>query len=94
MRIRRLILFFEKRPWGWFLKLISTPFFWVKIILVKKGHRTSLQRHDERIEYHVGIQLIDKEIAHRMGRGIYLEFAFGKPKESDIVRLKDDYGRE
>lgn len=84
---------FEKRPWGWFIKFIALKNFWFKLIRVKRGQRTSLQKHKDRKEIHVGIQFVDKNLPHRIAHGFYIEMAFGKPRENDIVRLKDDYGR-
>lgn len=58
--------------------------------------RTSLQSHRDRTEYHIstrGIARVCPGQRHRMERGIYLEFAFGLPREEDVVRFEDDYGR-
>lgn len=41
----------ERRPWGWFVLLMRTPFAWVKVLRVRDGHRTSLQWHALRREY-------------------------------------------
>jgi len=95
---------FERRPWGWFLKIWHSPRFWVKIIRVKKGHRTSQQYHFDRNELHIALppypfsdkktQYFRREKKHRMYPGTYLELAWGKSvRESDIVRINDDYGR-
>ncbi len=86
--------FFEKRPWGWMIKPLHTKRRWLKLIRVTG--RTSLQSHRERIEYHInirGIQRIEREEVHRMGPGWYVEYAYGSPRENDIVRYEDDYGR-
>ena len=83
--------FLMKRPWGWMLRLIKTNKFWLKFIFVKG--RTSLQSHEERTEWHAGFYKVPKNEKHRLSRGAYLEFAFGKPKEEDITRYEDDYGR-
>lgn len=83
----------DRRPWGWFIRLFNTPFFWVKLIKIHPGHRTSLQSHKMRSEIHLSIQYFGKERKHRMNEGLYLEFAFGRPVENDIERYEDDYGR-
>lgn len=89
--------FYITRPWGWMIKIIYFKKFWLKIIKVKKGEQTSLQSHNFRIEYHFwfwGFKKIDIGIKHRIQNGLYLELAFGKPDESDIIRYEDEYGRE
>lgn len=83
----------EKKPWGWFIRLVNTRFFWVKLIKVNPGHRTSLQSHDKRSELHLSINYFGKGEKHRMGQGWYIEFALGRPREEDIKRYDDDYGR-
>lgn len=35
----------------------------------------------------------DKNEKHRLGKGAFIELAFGEPKEKDITRYEDDYGR-
>jgi cytidyltransferase-like protein len=83
--------FFMKKPWGKMWRLIKTKKIWLKIIAVKS--KTSLQSHTERTEWHIGIYKIPKNEKHRLTKGIYLELALGKPKEEDIIRYEDDYGR-
>ena len=83
--------FFIKKPWGKMWRLIKTKKFWLKLIFVRE--RTSLQSHKERTEWHIGIYKIPKNERHRLLKGFYIEFAFGDPKEEDIVRYEDDYGR-
>jgi hypothetical protein len=80
-----------RKPWGKFWKLISAKNFWVKLIWVKG--RTSLHSHKKRGEIHFGISFIPKGKEHRLNKGVYLEFAFGKPEEDDNTRYEDDYGR-
>jgi D-beta-D-heptose 7-phosphate kinase/D-beta-D-heptose 1-phosphate adenosyltransferase len=80
-----------KKPWGWMLRLVKIKKFWLKLIFVRE--RTSLQSHKERTEWHIGIYKIPKNERHRLLKGFYIEFAFGDPKEEDIVRYEDDYGR-
>jgi len=83
-----------KRPWGKMWKIIATKKFWLKVIWVKG--RTSLQSHQNRTEYHLslkGIKKIKSNEKHRMEKGLYLELAFGQPKEEDIIRYEDDYDR-
>ena len=85
-----------QRPWGWFRTVVQTPRFWIKIIRVRPGQRTSLQAHARRTELHLGLlhcRLIKPQAAHRMEPGWYVELAWGEPQETDIVRLADDYGR-
>lgn len=82
---------FENRPWGWFLKIIHLPKFWIKLLRVTG--RTSLQKHSFRDEWHIGIYKVKAGEVHRMAHGIFIEIALGKPMENDIVRLEDDYGR-
>lgn len=81
----------NRRPWGVMAKLISLPFFWLKLIYV--SGRTSLQYHNDRTEWHIGIYKVNPKEIHRMQHGVFIELAFGKPREDDIVRLEDDYGR-
>lgn len=83
---------FEIRPWGWMIKIVHGYRFWIKFIRVVG--RTSRQRHNMRDEYHLCFYRVPKREIHRLHRGIYLEFAFGLPKEDDIERLSDDYGRD
>lgn len=72
---------------------------WVKVIRVNPGHQTSLQFHHYRSELHIGLdhwhwRRIDRYEHHRMTAGLYLELAWGDSvRESDIVRISDDYGR-
>lgn len=78
-------------PWGWFVTLIKLPSLWVKLIRVKE--RTSLQTHENRSEWHIGIRRVSPGEMHRLYRGWYIEIAHGTPTEGDIVRISDDYGR-
>lgn len=76
------------------LLLIRTKRFWVKILRVRG--RTSLQSHNERSELHISfnsVKRIPVKTVHRMTRGWYLELAWGRPVEEDIVRYEDDYNR-
>lgn len=71
---------------------------WLKLIHVKPYHRTSLQYHLRRSELHVSLDRwrwvkVPRFRYHRMNPGWYLEYAWGWPKEEDIVRRADDYGR-
>lgn len=82
--------------WGKMWTLIHFKHFWLKIIHVNKGHRTSFQYHNYRKELHIGrrIKYIGIQVAHRMTEGWYIEIAWGPDvRESDITRLEDDYGR-
>ena len=86
-----------KTPWGKMWTLIHTKNFWLKIIHVRMGHRTSLQYHNFRDEWHIsirGIKFVPSGTVHRMRSGFYLELAYGPNiRESDIVRVADDYNR-
>ncbi len=80
------------RPWGTMWKLFSTKHTWFKFILVRG--RTSLQSHSERTEWHFGFYRVDPMQKHRLLPGAYFEFVKGNPREEDIIRYEDDYGRE
>lgn len=41
---------FARRPWGWWLVLISRKHFKVKLLRFKKGGALSMQRHEKRHE--------------------------------------------
>lgn len=79
------------RPWGVMYKFFHTKKFWLKFIRV--SGRTSLQSHQNRDEYIFGLTKIKKGDKHRLLPGYYIEVALGKPTEDDIIRFKDDYGR-
>jgi len=74
------------------VKFISTKKFWLKFIRVKG--QTSYQSHQERTGYHIGISKVLPGDKHRMTRGFYIELAFGRPREEDIERFEDSYGRK
>ena len=40
-----------KRPWGTMWLLVKTEKFWIKVIKVNQGGRTSLQAHKNRDDY-------------------------------------------
>lgn len=87
-----------RRPWGWMLVLLYLPCCWIKLIRVYPGHRTSLQRHALRAELHIGLsrpllRYVRPCASHRMTDGLYLEIAYGRPREDDCFRIEDDYGR-
>ena len=73
------------------IKLIHTKRFWCKFIRVTG--QTSYQSHHNRNELHIGIAKVAKEQKHRLNPGWYIEFAWGKPEEDDIIRYEDNYGR-
>lgn len=73
------------------LTLLRTRWFWLKFLSVKGS--TSYQSHQNRTELHLGFSRVDPGVKHRMSRGAFLEFAFGKPTEEDITRFEDNYGR-
>lgn len=88
----------EHRPWGAFWVLYESKRFWIKLIEVKPGQCTSLQYHHARRELHIGLdrwhwRYIGKKARHSMHEGMYLELAWGRPREEDIVRITDMYGR-
>lgn len=88
---------YKKTPWGFWLKFISSPWFWMKFIHVDKGHQNSLHVHHKRNEFVLRIPFhfffIKKEKPHRLATGNYIELAYGRPSEDDILRLEDDYAR-
>ena len=80
-----------KRPWGFFHFLFRGKGVWLKRIQVTGG-ATSLQRHQHRDE--LWVIYVPAGVTHRIiGRGSLLELALGTPRESDIRRLEDLYGR-
>lgn len=81
-----------KRPWGTMWKFIHTKKVWLKFIIVRG--RTSLQSHNHRTEWHFGFYKVEPKQKHRLLPGAYIEFVKGEPREDDIVRYEDDYGRE
>lgn len=40
-----------KKPWGYYTIIIKKQHYWVKKLVVKRGHRLSLQSHKEREEF-------------------------------------------
>jgi mannose-6-phosphate isomerase-like protein (cupin superfamily) len=40
-----------KRPWGMYSVLHSSGEYWIKLLRIKAGHRTSLQSHKDRGEH-------------------------------------------
>ena len=82
----------EQTRWGWMVKLFRTKWCWVKFLRVRG--RTSLQTHKERTEWHFGLYKVSPGDVHRMQKGWFFEFAYGNPREEDIERLDDDYGRK
>lgn len=88
---------FETKPWGFTIKLFGFPKVWLKFIVVKVGHRNSLHIHHERQEvlfkFPFRFSKIAKEEPHRLLPGVYFEFAYGKPREDDVLRMEDDYSR-
>ncbi len=84
--------FSMKKPWGKMWRLIKTKKFWLKIIAVRGC--TSLQSHTERTEWYLGIYKVPRNKKHRLTKGIYIEAVSGNnPREEDIIRYEDDYGR-
>jgi len=82
----------QKRPWGYFQILLKGKKWWLKKIALENG-ATSLQSHKERDE--IWILYIPKGTQHKIkGKGAFHEIAIGNPKEEDIKRYQDDYGRK
>ena len=87
---------YNKKPWGYEKVLVDDRGFKVKIIVVDKGKRTSLQYHKEKREFFIfqdsSMRYISEGEQHRLtGPLEVIEFSFGE--DSDIIRLQDDYGR-
>jgi hypothetical protein len=94
------------RPWGRMWMVWQCRWLWIKIINVYPGQRTSSQYHQRRGEWHWRLswrlwrtdlswcRVIKPNILHRMKAGWYIEIAWGRPDENDIIRLSDDYGRQ
>lgn len=87
-----------RKPWGYYDVLGQGDGWKVKRLVVNDGHRTSLQFHKFRDEYH--IKLPGKDVTHipaytlhRVEPGEYIEVQVGTCDEWDIVREEDDYGR-
>ena len=89
------------RPWGRMWLLFHLPFLWVKVIVVNSNHRTSVQIHRERTELHIALRLhregwygrkVPKGHVHVLATGRYIEIAWGRPREEDIIRLADQCG--
>ena len=87
-----------EKPWGHEEILFKNETLQVKLIVVKGGHRTSLQRHEEKQEWMFDtetgeLEIIGPMIDHRIvGPKTVIEVSM-PPNDDDIVRLKDDYGR-
>jgi hypothetical protein len=73
------------------LKIIGLDRFWLKFLWVPG--RCSLQSHNDRTEWHIGIYKVKPGEVHRLAHGAFIEVALGRPREEDIVRYEDDYGR-
>lgn len=73
------------------VKFFHTKRAWLKFLRVRG--RTSLQSHKERTEWHFGLYKVEPGDVHRMQKGWFIEFAYGRPSENDIERYEDDYGR-
>ena len=81
-----------KAPWGRMWKLVATRRFWIKLIWAQG--RLSLQSHEHRTEYHFGFYKVLPNEKHRLQHGVFIEIATGNPREEDIIRYEDDYGRK
>ncbi|MBU2220514.1 hypothetical protein KKD81_01100, partial [Patescibacteria group bacterium] len=61
------------------------------------GHQNSLHIHYKRSELVLRLPSkffsVEKESPHRLVGGNYIEIADGRPVETDILRLEDDYSR-
>ena len=86
-----------QKPWGFEVNIFTWNQWRLKILHVKDGNRTSLQYHTEKEEFWffndgTWRHLSPKEIHRLNGPITVLEIARGK--DSDIVRLEDDYQRD
>jgi mannose-6-phosphate isomerase len=84
------------KPWGREEIVVKTENYVIKKIIVDTGCRLSLQYHnykEETLIYPDGkIEHIPPKMIHRIDGPItIIEVSHGE--DSDIVRLKDDYGR-
>ena len=87
---------FRKTRWGWEIKVFHTKHWWGKFIYVRLHHRTSQQYHNHRTEWHCSLRGVGKYYPrelHRLAHGLYFELAYGRPNQTDIYRVADDYGR-
>ncbi|MBT9169314.1 MAG: Mannose-1-phosphate guanylyltransferase 1 [Syntrophomonadaceae bacterium] len=97
--------FLEKRPTYWIKKLFINKGEELSLQSHKERYeiwtvlegRISAQKGNNRFVLNKGEFLkIDKEEKHRISgltKSCILEVAFGKPKERDIIRYEDKYGR-
>jgi len=107
---------FVKKPWGGYLILEKSPWYWIKKLFIKEGEQLSLQSHRNRDEIWIVLQgkiqaqkeeaffileegeylKINKKEKHKiyaLRYALVLEVAFGQPRERDIIRYQDKYGR-
>ncbi|MGH7814116.1 MAG: phosphomannose isomerase type II C-terminal cupin domain [Candidatus Binataceae bacterium] len=92
----------EDRPWGYYRILDEGNGYKVKLMMVKPGHRLSLQRHKRRAEHwHVieGTALVtrnDEEIALSAGESIDIPrtawHRVRNPGDSDLVFIEVQTG--
>ena len=86
----------DQRPWGWFHG-VGFERWWIKLIRVYPGEVTSSQYHRHRDELHwrlpFRLRYVRRMYRHRLTEGWYIEFAKGRPREDDIIRIRDRYGR-
>lgn len=88
--------YYTVKPWGSERLFLKLPFFWIKYLYIKDGHRTSTQYHHHRSELHIsrhGIRVYKPKDVHTCLAGRYVEFAWGRPDDKDIVRTDDPYRR-
>jgi mannose-6-phosphate isomerase-like protein (cupin superfamily) len=94
------------KPWGYEKLIFENPFYRIKMIHIKKGHRLSKQYHkfkwetlimkkdDNKMCFHD----IPPRMIHRLDNTKgktdmdIIEISYGS--DEDIIRLEDDYGRK
>ena len=65
-----------KRPWGRMWKIIHHKNFWVKLLVV--GGQTSLQSHNHRTEWQLGVYKVTPKNKHYILPGAYFRIVRGK----------------
>ncbi len=90
---------FTRKPWGWALTLLRTRHRELRLLFVRRGHKTSDHVHTRRGEYFVSLPFLfpmghTRPFHHqRYGAGIYLEWAYWAWDDDQIIRFDDAYGR-
>lgn len=68
--------FYMRRPWGRMWKLVNHKNFWVKFLVV--GGQTSLQSHNHRTEWQLGVFKVTPKNKHYVLPGAYFRIVRGK----------------